>query len=347
MIPPPLQFSICEDSFHKDVTFYRNLPKTFWQIYTDGSKTDKRVGAAFLILRNGEIWSDMKFRLPNTASVFQAEMYAISQAAAYFLEHYVDQVQECQFYTDSMASLLALQSLEVTTTLTRNAIKQLNRMAQVGFSIQLFWIKSHSGILYNDKVDSLAKEATKLQNMSLVPLPRSQVRNQVLDKLRVRWEQQWHSYTEARHSKLFLYASNKSKGKEICNLNRVDLRRFIMCLTNHNNLHYHQSLQDETINPTCRFCRMYDETFDHFFTCPFFSSIRRDLGIRWPYSPEDDWTVSSILEFIKTESILQAVDRRNLTPIRISEATSGSEMEISDSDSSLESVADVSDIDDI
>ena len=346
MIPPPLQFQILEDSFRQEVSYYRQLRKSFWQVYTDGSKIANKVGAAFIIIKNGELWTERKFRLPNTSSVFQAEMYAISQAAYFLVEHYSDQSNECQFFTDSMSSLMALKSLEITTTLTRNAIKQLNSMVDAGFSLQLYWIKSHSGITYNDSVDSLAKEATQLAHISLVPLPKSQVRQQVLEKLRIRWDHQWELYPEARHSKLFIYQNNKGKGKDVCNLNRVDLRRLIMSVTNHNNLSYHQSLQDDTINPTCRFCRMFDETFDHFFTCSFFITTRRELGISWPYNSADDWSVTTLMEFIKTAEILKAIDRRDLTPIRILENPE-SDMELSDSDSSLESVAGLSEFEDI
>ena len=117
-------------------------------------------------------------------------------------------------------------------------------------------------------------------------------------------------------------------------LNRVDLRRLIMGITNHNNLKYHQNLHDDTINPTCRFCRLYDETFDHFFTCQYFQGVRDHMDIRWPYSETDPWQVDKIIMFINDTEIKQALDRRDLQPIRTPEAeseiSSEEEMEITE-----------------
>ena len=94
---------------------------------------------------------------------------------------------------------------------------------------------------------------------------------QVLDKLREIWQQEWGGYSEARHSKLFIDMPSKTQGKKVCALNRVDLHRLFLAITNHNYLRYHLALQDDTINPTCRFRRLYDETFDDFFLCTILS----------------------------------------------------------------------------
>ena len=49
-------------------------------IYTDGSKYEGQVGAAFCVFIDGTLYHSEGFRLPDHASVFQAEMIAILRA---------------------------------------------------------------------------------------------------------------------------------------------------------------------------------------------------------------------------------------------------------------------------
>ena len=215
-------------------------------------------------------------------------------------------------------------------------ILQLNRLSRECYiHLELFWIKAHAGHSKNEEVDKLAKEAIDLSVISHAPLPRSQVRSQVLDTLRDSWVEQWHEYDEARHSKLFITGPDKSRGKEICALNRVDLRHIIMAISNHNNLNYHRNVQDDTINPTCRFCRLFDESFDHFFTCIYFHADRVRLNIRWPFSDSSPWTVEQILEFINSTAIKDILDHRKLEIVRTESSEEPMEI-VEDSDSSSE-----------
>ena len=335
-LSPPSLFSVLSESYHDSHFYRRYLTFSRWQVWTDGSKHKNKVGSAFIIYKQGEIWTMKTYRLPNTASVFQAELFAIFQAAKFLhTEEIFEQHEKCVFFTDSMSALQALQAPETSTILVRRLIQQLNDLVSSNLQIHLLWVKAHSGIAQNEKVDTLAKDATLLSTISYVPLPRSQIRKQVLEHLRLRWKSEWDSYDEARHTKIFVLASDKARGKQICSMNRVDLRRLIMGITNHNNLYYHQSLHDDTINPTCRFCRLFDETFDHFFTCPAFHQARREWGIIWPYSDSSPWQPSRLLDFINNTNIKAALDRRSLQPIGASE-----DIDVPESDVSMESLRD-------
>ena len=329
-LAPVKLFQVHKESFHTDISFLSTLQTATWEVYTDGSKIRNKVGAAIVIYKDKVLVQEIRTRLPNTASVFQAELFAIYQASVFFQ----DQLDKgiIHFFSDSMSALQAIVQTEVDSSLVLRTIQQLNKTQIRGFSIHLFWVKAHMGITGNELADKNAKKATELSNVTYVPLPRAQVRAQVIKKLREMWKSQWQEYDQARHSKLFLLESDRARGKQVMTLNRVDLRRLIMAITNHNNLRYHQNLHDNTINPTCRFCRMYDETFDHFFTCPYFQAARYQENIIWPITLEAPWEVDRLISFINNTDIKRVLDRRDLIPIRTSETASEDNEELSSDD---------------
>ena len=334
-------YIIRTDSFHKDISYVQQIPTTGWQIFTDGSKKDRKVGAAYIIFHDNSQYTSEKFRLPDTSSVYQAELYAIFRAVEFLLT--LEDLTETSFtfFSDSMSALQALEAFEMDSLLVQRVYTKLNLLASLG-SVELWWVKAHSGHVRNELVDKLAKEGTEMHWISYVELPRSQIRQQVLDKLRDAWKLEWQTYTEARHCKLFLTGPDKSRGKQICALNRVDLRRLFLAITNHNFLRYHMNLQDETINPTCRFCHMYDETFDHFLQCSHFISDKNIAGLHWhPHRP-DDWTVDAMIGFIKNTQIARTLDMFELQPLDTDNppiltdiSDSDSETYIEDSDCSI------------
>ena len=315
-LAPEAMFIVRTESFHQGREYFDGIILREWSIFSDGSKKDNKVGAAFVIFQDNTEIIRRKYRLPGTATVFQAELYAIFQAVISLRE--IRQITEdtCEIFSDSMSALQAINSYEITSSIVLRLVKQLNLLAREQCRVRLHWVKAHSGINGNELVDSLAKEGCELTQVTYLPLPKAEVRKQVLEILRSKWDLQWSEYSEARHSKLFLSGQDKVRGKIIYSMNRIDLRRLIMGITNHNHLKYHQAFQDDTINPTCRFCRMFDETFDHFFECQYFTDYRREFGISWPFSAENPWTPDMILKFINTTDIKAVLDGRELTAIQ-------------------------------
>ena len=311
-------FKIRQDSFHSNQEFYENLYKTDWDIFTDGSKKEGQVGSAFIIYRNGSMDKEASemFRLPNSSTVFQAELYAIYQAVVWVRENLssLNPSNSFRFYSDSMSALQSLGSLMINTILGDRTIKQLNLLSEIAL-VELVWIKAHANNARNEEVDKLAKAATEMTFISYVALPRSFIRQEILEKLREQWAVEWLLYDEARHTKLFILESDKSRGKAICNLDRITLRRLLLAITNHNYLRYHQAFRDDTINPTCRFCHMYDETFDHFFSCHHFIEQRKERGIMWKAEMNMTWKLEEILNIIDIPEIQQAIDTHELTHI--------------------------------
>ena len=314
-LAPVKRFKIRTDSFHKDPAFLHALPKPRWDIYTDGSKSDGKVGAAFIIYHKNDKILERKYCLPNSATVFQAETFAIFQAIIALKDISQGKKGMCFIKCDSMSVLQSFKADEIHKMLTLRTIDQLNSLAYMGIYVSLFWVKAHVGVVGNEEADRLAKAACEMSVISYVPLPKSHIRSQVLQVIREKWVVEWDIYEEARHSKLFIQQSDKLKGKQCYSLGRIDLRRLIMAITNHNDLRYHQSLHDNTINPTCRFCRLFDESFDHLLECDQLQDTRRTAGILWSTESNDQWGVHQLLTFINTPEIQSALDSKQLNPI--------------------------------
>ena len=108
-------------------------------------------------------------RLPNTASIFSAELYAISVALAVICRS-----KENNFiiFSDSISSLQALSGFKLEIHFVQNIIKDYTHLTNSGKTIILCWIPSHVNILGNERADSTdtaAKSALSLPitNMNL------------------------------------------------------------------------------------------------------------------------------------------------------------------------------------
>ena len=95
-------------------------------------------------------------RLPNNASIFRAELYAITLAM-----HFVRRSRNSNFviFSDSMSSLEAPNGFKFELDLVQKIIKDYTYLINNGKSIIFCWIPSHVNITGNEKADTTAKSA--------------------------------------------------------------------------------------------------------------------------------------------------------------------------------------------
>ena len=124
-------------------------------IFTDGSKSDDGVGAAFVVQGpDGEI--TRKFRLNTVCSVFQAEMLALSRALAWLVQN---PARNVTIYSDSQSGLKALSSTSNTNFFVNECRKSLDELLGITV-VQFVWVKAHVGIIGNELADEAAKAAS-------------------------------------------------------------------------------------------------------------------------------------------------------------------------------------------
>ncbi|GBN73719.1 hypothetical protein AVEN_170818-1 [Araneus ventricosus] len=90
-------------------------PSSPLEIFTDGSKMQEKVGAAFCVF-GPQLMEEHQYRLDDHCSVFQAETVALQKALTWKREHFPE--EQCHVYSDSMSVLMALQNYQL-----KNAIQ--------------------------------------------------------------------------------------------------------------------------------------------------------------------------------------------------------------------------------
>ena len=296
-------------------------------VFTDGSKRESRVGCAYRIRNVEGILKEKGFRISDRSSVYQAELLAIQYAARRIrTNNYEGSVT---FFVDSQAAMQGLRSGRIRSQVVLDTILAILELDR---PVQFVWVKAHSGIEDNEAVDELAKQAVEEDVVDLeTPIPKCEIKAVVLDALRAEWNLRWNEYDEARMTKVWYGNQDKFRAKEVCNLTRLQLGRFIRIITGHNALRYYNHVLDPMLSPVCRLCMTADETFHHLATeCPGTRQLRRQF-----FGDEDilhnmDWDVHAVLEFSYADEINVLLDPNDVHDIRLTDTESEGDEERSD-----------------
>lgn len=268
-------------------------------IYTDGSVTPDGTGAGVYIPGTGQ---KETYPLGKLATIFQAEMYAILKAAEE-LNRTLIRNRKIRFYSDSQASLLALQSQLIDSGLVAESADQLKRLARNN-TVELCWVPGHSDILGNEIADELAKEGAR--GTPLGPEPRLPIgKSLITRKLKEAGEAEhcirWRRAEDSRFAKHILAEPNKRNAKELLSLNRSRLSVATEVLTGHGRFHKHLVRLGVTSDGMCHMCLEDEETAEHFLTrCPALAICRYEIfGDPFPDLTNATWaTPSNILRYI-------------------------------------------------
>ena len=139
----------------------KHIQKAETTIYTDGSKTNDGVGAGFVIYHKNRRIHTESIHMPDTSTVFQAEIEAISHACQYALANIKDLNIICiKILSDSQAAIKALNKPRITSQSVLTALEYMETLALKVKHMTLAWIKAHVGTEGNEQADQAAKEGT-------------------------------------------------------------------------------------------------------------------------------------------------------------------------------------------
>ena len=158
-------------------------------IFTDGSKKDKKVGAA--IVCNDTI---SNYGLPSETTIFSAEAYAIMRVVTMPTTN--DRNRRVIF-SDSESVITAVQY----GVSTHPWIKVIRELLIKDQSTTLCWIPGHKGIPGNEQADTAAKDALDFE-LERIAIPPSDVRNELVERILNKWRNEW--WTQQIHANGYL-----------------------------------------------------------------------------------------------------------------------------------------------
>ena len=188
----------------------------------------------------------------------------------------------------------------------------LNILGKTVYSLEICWIKAHTGHIGNEKADEIANKTVTYNIIYTgVDPPGSYAKSKLMEAIYAIWTKEWTEHPLCRQSKNFLQTPDKNKKNEVLKLGRCRLRRLIEIITGHNNLNYLQSkIYPNDESELCRFCEEEDETFEHLLNeCPCFLMDRRDIIFNNPIINTLEWKPDTLLKFANIPAINEALVR--------------------------------------
>lgn len=291
--------------FDVDTASFTDSSRTFpseVNVFTDGSKQAGRTGAGYCIFSKGKLLQTGSYRLPDSATVFQAEVFAIDRAVRNL--YFLPRARYVKIHVDSQAALLALKASHVTSRVVYDAIQTLRDVALSLDRLALVWTKAHVGTPGNEEADRQAKAGCLISDIETLSLPLSAVRHSLSEAFLRRWQHQWTQSSDARASKKLLSGPDKRRAKHLLRLPKKHTNLLIRLITNHTSLLSHSKTIDPSVNDSCRLCLQQSETFFHLVSdCPALRALRTDVFLDEPPHASSGWTVAKMLIFAKSQPI--------------------------------------------
>ena len=233
-------------------------------VYTDGSKTKQGAGSGYVMLKGkGDVLHTQSINLTGDASIFQAELIAIQEAAKHLTVHEDTWGLYIKFFSDSQAALQALKSNTCKAQTVKDTHDALNNLATHTKLVRLTWIKAHIGLDGKELADEYAKLGTVYHTNQISTVTTCKdIRAATRDYVYHKWKEKWRALKKCRMTKLFYDGPNRRVGKVVSRLSRSDMTLVIHARTGHNNLNYMNSIIIPEYTSLCRFCKEEDETFE-------------------------------------------------------------------------------------
>ena len=244
------------------------------EIYTDGSKSDRGVGAA-AIIRSNVLNMTESASLHKETSIFSAEIIAISFATK-LIDAIIPLKRGKQFtiYCDSLSALQALSKLNPKHPEVSKIQKWLFRAHDLyKIQVNFCWSPGHIGIAGNEQADSTAKDAIRqdikhYQHFYRTFIPAA--RRILYRQFQERWDTQENNKLYKIKPKLTNWASALRPRRE---------DEVLLCRLRIGHTHYtHSYLMDRSPRPRCSQCNDMRTSIDHIFSsCRGTERLRRQL----------------------------------------------------------------------
>ncbi|QQP36290.1 Putative LOC101744750, partial [Caligus rogercresseyi] len=161
------------------------------------------------------------------ATVFQAEVFAITQAVEAVLQ-LGKPSGDVKILSDSQSAIAAILNPLTTSSVVKECKETLLK-AKSQKNIQLSYCKGHNDLIGNEFADFLAKSGTTSQNRKCVGISQSFIKKSLYDAFYKAWCRRYFNERTMAHTRGLLGKPNK----KIVNLDRQKLRLLVQAYTGH------------------------------------------------------------------------------------------------------------------
>jgi ribonuclease HI len=290
------QIAIFETEHGKDIP---TMDAPHIDIYTDGSKHDDRVGAAFVVFNNtDEEEGYARYRLADVCTVYQAECLAAIHALKWTQTNWTSSC--VRIFTDSLSMCQGLKQLNTTCPMLVEINRLASTLRDAGRQLEIHWIRGHQDLYGNERADVLAKEAADEPNVHYSRIPKSRVKKIVREEATKAWAERYAELDENQNliKKFFKTPTSASK-----TLSRTPINFFLaQALTGHGgNRSY---LKRFMLRPddACTCDNRTPQTIKHLINrCPLFDEGRQQVASA--SKSQSPWSWSKLITHKSTSRV--------------------------------------------
>ena len=244
-------------------------------IFTDASKVDNRVGAAFVIPSKNIV---KLIKLSDVTTVFQAEVVAIAKAVRYIID-LGPTGEKYRICSDSKSGLEAIKNIYLANKVAPEVIfchEELQKLLKKGVTITLDWVPGHANINGNEMADTAAKQASTEDGQTFVDITPRMVNQigEVIKKLRIKTFEDSRVFST---NMLVIQKKERQFEKKIYGpLSKSEARVIFRLRSGHAGIQkYRARFYNE--DPRCAFCGN-EETVEHLlFECTGTEDRRKNI----------------------------------------------------------------------
>ena len=264
-----------DETSHEQVNIKKNSHKASSQlcIYTDGSRTDTGVAAAFCVIKGEGVSHRWGCRLGDNNTVYQAELTAIQEALTW-LQNNPNSETKTLLFSDSLSALQAIHKHRAKHPIV---VEIKRRLGNLKDKVALAHVLAHRGTFGNELADQEAKAATEKPVVELdLPVPHSYIKRNLKLQLFQNWQNYWDLSDKGRHTHSLI--------PRIGPFNYSLTPAITAFLTGHGPFKEYLARFHRSASPNCE-CGSLG-TADHYF---YHCELTQQWHIKKPNPPPKDW----------------------------------------------------------
>jgi len=242
----------------------RHKYRDFIHIYTDGSRDGNAVASATVLPSD-----TISMRLPDSASIFTAEIQAIINALVSIKDM---DASKFIIFTDSLSCLQALHSMKLEHPLIGMVIRKCVFLSIANKHVVFCWVPSHVGIAGNEKADSAAKFALNLPRV-IMGIPYTDFKYHINKRVVYNWQNDWNNAGANK-----LHPVKPVLGDWQSSYRRCRKDEIVLCRSRIGHTYLtHSFIFNKEEPPVCDHCQCILTVRHILVDCPHFQPVRDNI----------------------------------------------------------------------